>query len=86
MPGSQAWASRLEPPLDQQAGWPGHYIKVRRCGGLSMVPLQLKDTLESFMKRRGFLLGSGLLSRFVAILPLEAVGSDVKPHVFLPSV
>ena len=42
-----------------------------------MVPLQLKDTLELFMKRRGFLLGSGLLSRFVAILPLEAVGSYV---------
>ena len=36
---------------------------VRRCGGLSMVFLQLKDPLELFVKSREFLPGSGFLSR-----------------------
>ena len=44
-------------------GWPGRYINVRHCGGLSMVPLQLKDPWELFVKRREFLPGSGFLSR-----------------------
>ena len=35
-----------------KAGWPGGYVKVQRCGGLSMVLLQLKDPLELFGKRR----------------------------------
>ena len=52
MPGSQAWVRRFETPLDPQAGWPGRYINVRCCGGLSMVLLQLKDPLELFVKRR----------------------------------
>ena len=29
-----------------KAGWPGRYINVRPCGGLSMVLLQLKDPLK----------------------------------------
>ena len=37
------------------AGCSGRYINVQRCGGLSMVLLQLKDPLELFMKRREFL-------------------------------
>ena len=63
MPGSQAWVRKFESPLDHQAGWPGRYINVRRCGGLSMVLLQLKDPLALFVKSREFLLGSGFLSR-----------------------
>ena len=55
---AQVWS-----PLDPQAGWPGRYINVRRCGGLSMVLLQLKDPLQLFVKRREFLPGSGFLSR-----------------------
>ena len=35
-------------------GWPGHYINVRRCGGLSMVQLEL------FVKRREFLPSLGV--------------------------
>ena len=31
------------------AGWPGRFINVRHCGGLSMVHLQLKDPLELFV-------------------------------------
>ena len=62
MPGSQALVRRFESPLDPQAGWPGRYINVRRCGGLSMVRLQLKDPLELFVKSREFLPGSGFLS------------------------
>ena len=50
-------------PLDPQAGWPGRYKNVRRCGGLPMVFLQLKDPLELFVKSREFLPGSGFLSR-----------------------
>ena len=53
----------FECPLDSQAGWPGRYINVRRCGGLSMVLLQLRDPLELFVKRREFLPISGFLSR-----------------------
>ena len=52
MPGSQAWVCKLESPLDPQAGWPGRYINVRGCGGLSMILLQLKDPLELFVRRR----------------------------------
>ena len=63
MPGSQTWVRRFESPLDPQAGWPGRYINVRHCGGLSMVLLQLKDPLELFVKSREFLPGSGFLSR-----------------------
>ena len=37
-----------------KAGWPGRYINLRCCGGLSMVLLQLKDPLELFVKRREF--------------------------------
>ena len=39
----------FESPLDPQADWPGRYINVR-CGGLSMVLLQLKDPLELLVK------------------------------------
>ena len=46
-----------------QAGWPGRYINVRRCGRLPMVLLQQKDPLELFVKSREFLPGSGFLSR-----------------------
>ena len=63
MPGSQAGVRRFESPLDPQAGLPGRYINVRRCGGLPMVLLQLKDPLELFVKSREFLPGSGFLSR-----------------------
>ena len=45
------------------SNWPGHYINVRRCGGLPMVLLQQKDPLELFVKSREFLPGSGFLSR-----------------------
>ena len=64
------------------ADWPGHYINVRRCGGLSMVHLQLKDSLELFAKRRQFLHCSGFLSRRDRTLDVE---SDVKAQTFLPS-
>ena len=37
------------------AGWPGRYIHVWQYGGLSVVHLQLKVTLESFVKRREFI-------------------------------
>ena len=47
-----------------------------------MVLLQLKDTLELFVKRREFLTGSGFLSRHDMTLVVE---SDVKLHSFLPS-
>ena len=46
MPGSQAWVRRFESPLDPQAGLPGRYINLRRCGGLSMVLPQPEDPLE----------------------------------------
>ena len=35
------------------AGWPGRYKNVKCCGGLSMVFLQLKKTLELFVERKG---------------------------------
>ena len=38
-------------------GRPGRYKNVRRCGFLSMIPLQLEDSFELFMKRRGFVPG-----------------------------
>ena len=44
-------------------GWHGRYINVRRCGGLSIVLMQLEDPLELFVKRREFLPVSGFLSR-----------------------
>ena len=31
-------------------GWPGRYINVQHCGGLSTVLLQLKDPLELYVK------------------------------------
>ena len=40
-------------------GWPGRFIHVRRCGGLSMVRLQLKDPLEVFVKATEFLFYCG---------------------------
>ena len=45
-----------------QAGWSGDYINVRRCGGSSIVFLQLKDPSELlvFVKRREFLPDSGI--------------------------
>ena len=43
-------------------GWPGGYINVQRCGGLFMVLLQPKDSLELFVRRREFLPGFGFLS------------------------
>ena len=36
-------------------GWPGHYINMLHCGGLSMVLLQWIDPLELFVMRREFL-------------------------------
>ena len=48
---------------------------VRRCGGLSMVLLQLKDPLEPFAKRSKFIPCSWFLSRRDMTLAVE---SDVK--------
>ena len=45
------------------AGWSGRFINVRHFGGLSMVPLQLTDPLELYVKRGDFFPGSGFLSR-----------------------
>ena len=39
--------------VPQAASWPGHYINMRHCGGLSMVFLQLKDPLVLFDKEKG---------------------------------
>ena len=58
-----------------QAGLPGRYINVRRCGGLAMAPPQQEDPLELFVKRREFLPCSGFLSRRDMT---KAVESDVK--------
>ena len=44
----------FESPLDPLAGWPGRYINVQHCGGLSMVLLQLKHPLELFVKIGNF--------------------------------
>ena len=52
----------LDPP---QGGWPGSYINVRRCGGMSMVPLHLGISFQfrvSISSRYGF----------------KAVESDIK--------
>ena len=42
------------PPLSQ-VGWPGRYINVRHCGGMSIVLVQKKDPLELFKKSWEFL-------------------------------
>ena len=68
---SQVWVPALFP----WAGWPGHFINEWCCGGLSVVPLQLKDPLELFVKRREFLLSSWFLYRCAVTLAIE---SDVK--------
>ena len=49
--------------MDTQVGWPGRYKNVRRCGGLPMVFLLLKDPLELLVKSREFLSGYGFRSR-----------------------
>ena len=72
---------RFESPLDPQAGCPARYENVQHCRGLSLVLLQLKDSLELFVKRRDLLPGSGFLSRRDMTL---AVKSAVKPHSFPP--
>ena len=61
MLGSQVWVHRFGSPLDPEAGWPGLYINVRHCEGLSMVLLPLKDLKELFVNRREFLPSSGFL-------------------------
>ena len=61
---------------------PGRYINVRRCGGLSMVLIQLKDPLELFVQKMEFLPGSWFPSRRDMT---EAVEIDVKTYSFLPS-
>ena len=46
------------------AGWPGRFINVRGCGGMSMLLLKLRDTLELLVKgegRRECFPGSGFL-------------------------
>ena len=48
-----------------------------------MAPLQQKDPLELFLKRREILPSSGFLSRRDMTYAVE---SDVKPHSFLPYV
>ena len=53
MPGSQAWVRRFESPLDPEAGWPGRYINVWCCGGLSMVLLPLKDPQGTIREEKG---------------------------------
>ena len=35
-------------------GWPGRYINVGSRGVLSVVPLQMKDTLKLFIKLKEF--------------------------------
>ena len=78
MPGCKAQVCKFESP---QAGWHGRYINMQHCEGLSMVLLQLKDSLELFMKRREFLPGSVFLS----ICDMtKAVEINVKSHSFLP--
>ena len=53
LPSESLWVRvRFVPIL---AGWPGRFINVRRCGGLSIVLLQLKDPLGVFVKIREFL-------------------------------
>ena len=78
MPVSYAWVRRFESPLDPQMVWLCHYINVWRCGGLSMVLLQI------FIQRMGtnFWSVPGFLSHREVT---EAVESDVKTYSFLPS-
>ena len=45
--------------LDPQAGWPGRYMNVWRCGGLPMVLQQLKDPLVGTILEE-----KGISSRF----------------------
>ena len=65
-PSSDAWLPSVSLSLhgstDPPVGWPGRYIILRHYGGLFIVPLQLKDPLELFVKRREFLPGSWFLS------------------------
>ena len=35
------------------AGWPGRFINVRGCGGMPMLLLKLRDTLELLVKGEG---------------------------------
>ena len=63
--GLQCLAPMHESPLAPQAGLPGHFINVLHCGGLCMVPLQLKDPLELLIKRSEFVRGSLFLSHCV---------------------
>ena len=63
------------------AGWPGRFINVLHCGGLSMVLMQLEGPLKLLIKRREFLRDYGVLSR--RDMPFKAVESDVKPQNFL---
>ena len=51
-----------------------------KCGGLSMVLLQLKDPLELFVRRGEFPPSSGVLS---CCDMTKAVESDVKTYSFL---
>ena len=50
------------PGWQANAGWPGCFINVWHCKGLSMVLLQLIYPLELFVKRREYLPGSGFLT------------------------
>ena len=59
------------------ARWPGRCINVRRCGGLPMLLLLLKDLVELLVKRREFLADSGFLHRSVE----SDVHSDFYLHV-----
>ena len=60
-------SSQVRGLLDPQAGWPGRYINVRRCRGLSMVLLRQKDPLELFVRVGNFLPVPGFY--LVAIIP-----------------
>ena len=64
MSGFQALGRRFDYPLvpHQRVGLVAINM-CGRCGGLSMVLLQLKDSLDLFIKRREFYPGSGFLSR-----------------------
>ena len=46
-------------------GWPGRSINVLHCGGLSMVPLRLKDLRNYLLREGNFSLVPGFC--FVAI-------------------
>ena len=58
----------------QEACWSGLYINVRRCGGLSIVILQLKGPLGTIREEKG------ISSRLrVSISSRYTLESDVKP-------